>query len=167
MKKYNGDMMDLAGKYAAELVKIKLLNRTSNGTGIASGVALLASIIASFATGLGWVIMPLALLFAVIPCAILSIGSRIFLNKTYDNVKDDNMSRKELKKGLKSKEMKGCLKQIVEEGYKSDVQQIEGLHNVLNSKSGTFKTGNGLVESVRREIYGKDAKEQKQNVNRR
>ena len=168
MENLDEKTLEVAEEYAEQLVKLKLTKRTSVGCLIAAGIlgvggiALLANI-----SALSFILGPIVLA-APITLAIVSLVGKIFGEKIYKDIADNcNISKKELKKLLKSNEMKKCLQHIFSKDYNPGVEQIAKLSDTLNGRNPNYKSSIPIIESIRKEIYGKDAKEQKKNSNKR
>lgn len=144
----------VAQRYAESLVITKFLDNTSKGCGAISAVLTAGSIIAGLATSLGFII-PLGIILGGIPFLLVSLASKVFSDKKYNEILGDDMSKEEFKNLIKNGEMQKYLQNILE-NKKNGVGTMEKLDSMLKGEIKTPIGGKGLINSVKKEIYGKD-----------
>ena len=158
------NVYEVCKKYAEELVKIKLFKRVAKGCLMLALLLIAGPIVAYNITKIG-LILPLVIV-GLGPLAI-GVFSALKVNFLYDEVVKDKMTRKEFKELFKKGEIQKNLRDILSNNQTSGVQQIDNLANVLNGKNPNYKKPLPIVESIRKEVYGQDAKQQKKNSMKR
>ena len=158
----NNSNFEIAERYAKEMVPIKLIKKIISGCLIGAGILTVVGFATLlFSPVLALFALPVTLVSAI-ACAVISLICKNSLENKYKEVCEGIMSKKELKKFIKSEEMKEHLKNIFSKDTKSNVEEIIKLSDVLNGRNEKY-TSVSIVESIRKEIYGKDAKMQKKN----
>ena len=142
----------VAKRYAESIVLTKFLDNVTSRCAIAAGVVGVGAIIAGAALS-AWII-PLGLLISA-SLGLVSLTTKVLSNKQYDKILENDMSKKEFKNLVRNGEMKKYLQQILS-NKNSNVQTIEKLDAMLNGEIKTPLGGRPLMNSVKKEIYGKD-----------
>ena len=142
----------VAQRYAESIVLTKFLDNVTNRCAVAAGVVGVGSIITGALLS-AWII-PLGL-FVSASLGLVSLTTKVLSNKQYDKILGNEMSKKEFKQLIKRGEMKEYLQQVLS-NKNSNVQTIEKLDAMLNGEIKTPVGGRMLMNSVKKEIYGKD-----------